>query len=157
MVEKRTVRVKDYLHIYDEYVAQEAITPGMIVELRSDGKVQKHSGEGEDVLPMFAMEDNLQGKTVDQAYAEDDPCHVWIPQRGDQVYALLDDDETVVVGDFLVSAGNGRLKKYEVESSSIMPYLYQERIVGQALYAVDLKSSTGTWPSTGRRIIIRVI
>lgn len=152
-----TVKIKKYLDIIEEIEASGTITPGMLLELDSDGKVRAHSGEGEDVLPMFALEDELQGKTINDNYTSGQPVQVWIPVRGEQVLAELADDENVSIGDFLCSDGNGRLKKYEAISSTAGLTVYQEVIVGQALEAVDLSTSTGAWGDSGQKIKIRVI
>ena len=61
-----SIILKRYLHIQEEYAAAAAIIPGMLVELTSAGTVQKHSGAGKSAIPMFAIEDALQGKGINQ-------------------------------------------------------------------------------------------
>jgi hypothetical protein len=68
----------------------------------------------------------------------------------------LDDAENVVVGDFLESAGNGFLQKL-VTTASDAADAVSGKIVGVALEAVNLSSSSDTWPTTDRRILIRII
>lgn len=72
--------------------------------------VKPHAGG--NVLTMVALEDDLRGKTIAQAYAQSDPVQVWIPRRGDQVYGLLT-GAAVAIGDYLQSAGDGTFKKYD--------------------------------------------
>ena len=104
----KTVKVKKYSDVIEEFVAADEITPGMLLELNSDGEVAPHSVAGGSAYPMFALEDELQGKTIDDEYAADDPVQVWIAGRGDIVNAIAGD--TITAGAFLVSAGNGKLK-----------------------------------------------
>lgn len=145
----KTIRLKRYLKINEEYFAHEALTPGHLLELRSDGKVQKHSNEDKNAVPLFAQEDELQGKTISDEYAQHDPVQVWVPTRGDQVYALLKANEEVDIGDYLVSAGDGTLKKYNPSVHSDTDEVHPLKIVGQALTAVN--------ESTVERIVIRIV
>jgi len=147
-----TVKVKKYSDIIEEYEAVAAITPGHLLELTSAGKVQKHSVAGGNVFPMFALENELEGGGLTDDYATADVVQVWIPGRGDQVYALLADGESVVIGDFLESAGTGRLRERITESAGATGF---ESIVGQALEALDLSGSSGEEPTN--RILVRVI
>lgn len=158
---KNTIKLKKYSDVIEEYVAHEAITPGHLVSLHSTGKVQKHAISEGPVLPMFALEDELQGKGIDEAYAANDPVQVWVPYRGDEVYALIKDGENVAIGDFVESAGGGLLQKYDanedldVSSSGIL--VHQHTIVGVVVEAVDLSSSSGTYPETGFRVKVKII
>lgn len=122
-----------------ELIAAEAITPGMLVERNSDGKVQKHSTAGGNSLPMFPKEDALQGKGIDEDYESDDPVQVWYPGRGDEVYAILADGENVNEGDFLESNGAGYLQAYSSDSAASS----QNPIVGVAKENLNLTSSSG--------------
>jgi len=145
-----TIKLKNYLHIREEYTAKTAILPGMLVELNGTaGYVKKHSGAGKTALPMFAIEDALQGKTIDEAYAAEDKVQVWIPTRGDIVYALLADEESVVIGDFVESNGAGYLRKrvpesWESADAQAANTIYDQSIVGQVLEAKDLTSLEGS-------------
>lgn len=141
-----TIKVKKYSDVIEEITAAGTITPGMLVELDSNGEVKAHSGEGEAVLPMFALEDELQGNSIDNDYSEDDKVQVWIPYRGDNVYGLLAQGEDVAIGELLVSNGDGCLKAYSEESDTEYPQI----VVGVALEAVDASNDDA-------RIVIRVI
>jgi len=157
MTTRRTIKIKNYSNIFEEYTAAAAIIPGMLLELIAAGTVQAHSTATGSALPMFPLEDEFQGKTINDAYAAGDVIpQVWIPGRGDQVYALLDDGETTVIGSFLESAGNGFLQVYSSAASAAADAV-DHRIVGVALEAVNLASSSDTWPTADRRILIRII
>ena len=162
-----TIKLKKYLDIIEEYVAVAAITPGMLVELTSADKVQAHASAGLNTVPYFALEDELQGRGIDTAYAADEPVQVWVAQRGEVVYGILADGQSVAIGDFLESNGNGYLRKHvtDVESfesneeGSISVYPLQ--IVGQALEALDLSDSSGEESSGAlgynKRIKVRIV
>ncbi len=92
---------------------------------------------------MFALEDELQGKGIDDAYAVSAQIQCWIPGRGDMVYALLEDGEDVEVGEFLESAGNGKLQ-----------VLTTGQPIGVAVENVDDSGSSGA--DTGR-IIVQIV
>jgi hypothetical protein len=148
--------------VIEEYTATAvAIKPGYLLEVTSSGTVQAHSSSEGNVLPMFAIEDQFQGKAITADYAVSSKIQCWIPRRGDQVYAYLADGQTVVIGDFLESNGAGALQKHVSETESwesadpgsitVPP----NPIVGVALEAVDLSgSANGT--ALGR-IIVRIL
>lgn len=148
-----TIKLKDYLKVFEEYTSTAvAILPGHLIELTSAGLVQKHAAENGNVLPMFAIENELVGDGIDTPYAVSSRIQVWIPTRGDQVNAILKDEEVVAVGDFLVSAGNGELKLYDATTS----VLDAERPIAVALAALDLTSSSAA-NIAATRIPVRII
>ena len=150
---KRTIKLKRYLDINNEYLASAALYPGALVELHTDGKVRNHSTGGGFAAKMFALEDELQGRSIDDAYAEDDPVQVWAAVPGEEVLARLADDEDVAIGEFLVSNGDGTLRAYDDSSDA----LAGAPIVGIALEAVDFSTSSGALPGTFPRIAIRIV
>lgn len=145
-----TIRLKSYLDVYNEIdAANDGLFPGRMVELNSSGNVQEHSSAGGAAMPMFALEDELQGKDVDETYASGDPVQVWIPTRGDEVWAVLADGENVSIGDFLQSDGAGNLQAGTSNAVAV------------ALEAIDLSASSGAESSSvlgyNRRIKVRVL
>lgn len=150
---KNTIKLKKYSDIIEEYEAAAAITPGMLIELTSAGKVQKHSSAGQFTEKMFALENELEGGGIDDDYASGDQVQCWIAGRGDQVYAFLADGENVTIGDILESHGDGCLQKAVAEAADSATY--PGSVVGVALEAVDMSGSSGVDPSG--RIKIRVI
>lgn len=117
---KNVIKVKSYLNIREEKTAAAALTPGHLIERTSADKVQKHSSAGGPAFPMFALEDAEQGRTISQAYDTSDNAqvHCWIPTRGDVVNARISStSEALVIGDFVESAGDGTLRKYDIASS----------------------------------------
>lgn len=140
-----TIKLKKYLDVVIEKVAASAITPGHLVELTSANKVQVHSGAGLIAAPiMVALEDELQGKTIDDAYAADDPVQVWVCQSGEVAYMLVKDGETITIGEKVESAGDGTVQAY---TSGV--------VLGVALDAVDMSGSSGADPSGRVKLMIR--
>lgn len=133
-----------------EKVPAAAFYPGHLLELTTSDTVQKHSTQNGVVCPpMFAIEDNIQGKTIDDAYATTGRAQVWIPQRGDEVYAILADGQNVSIGSLLASNGDGTLK------------IHTANIIAVAIEAVDLSDSSGG-ESSGtlgydKRVKVRIV
>ena len=157
-----TIRLKNYANIFEEYEADAAIIPGELIELATTGNVQPHSTEGGNAERMFA---------IDDAYAIGDQVQCWFPNAGDQVYAILEDGNSVAIGNFLESNGGGELQLHESDTadSDDSITVYPEQIVAVALEAVDLSGSSGDESSGwgydssiavlgfNRRIKVRVI
>ena len=143
---KNTIVIKSYVNIRDEKVAQAAITPGHLVERRSDDKVQKHALAGGPCNPLFAIEDAFQGKKITDNYAASDEVFLWKPIPGEQVYAHLSGTDAVI-GDFLESAGDGTLRPLSPVQSSAAIAEYAGNIVAVALEAV----------STGNRLVVEIV
>jgi hypothetical protein len=155
-VARHSVIIKNYSDIFEEFIANAAITPGHLVEVvLATGKVRVHTTAGGNVLPMFAVEDELQGKGIDEAYVADNPVSVWVTGRGCIVNALLADGQNIAIGDWLESAGDGTLTKHVVDSAGVGTLAAQ--LVGQAIEAVDLSGSVGTHPVSGLRLKVRIV
>lgn len=135
--------------VRNEWVANAAITPGHFVELMSTKKVKVHATAGGAVLPkMVAVEDDLQGKTISDAYAAAAPCQVNVLWPGDEVWAILANGENAAIGDKLISAGDGTLKELTSQTTD-------ESVVAIALEALDMSDSSAADPSSARiRVMI---
>lgn len=158
---KNTIMLKNYLNVFEEYeAAADTIYPGCLIELDSAGKVKVHVTAGGNALPMFAIEDALQGKGLDDNYATGDKVRCWVPTRGDVVYGILADGQTIAKGDFLESNGAGYLQKHTPDEGS-QNSIYQNAIIGVSL---DTESSVAgsedsdiNFLSVNRRIAVRII
>jgi len=144
-----TIILKNYSDIFENIEGAGAITPGMLLGVNADGKVAVHSVAGGPAEKMFAIEDALQGKGIDDDYADGDFVRCWVAGRGDEVNALLTESQTIGVGDFLESAGNGKLQKYGTAAGSGTP------TPGSAV-AVALEAVTTAAGET-KRIKVRII
>lgn len=164
---KKTIKLKKYVDIVIEKVANAAITPGMMVEPMTTDKVRAHATAEGNAVPMFALEDELQGNGIDDDYSADDQVQIWIPQRGEEVFAILADGYDVDIGDFLASNGDGYLREHTAEAESWGSAdpgevnVYPLAIVAQALEAVDTSGSSGEESSGSlgyaKRIKVRIV
>jgi hypothetical protein len=106
---KNQIQIKNFGGVlYEERIAAEAgIKPGMLCKVNSAGKVIKHDSAGGKVENLIAIEDSLQGKTVDDAYAINTPVRlVWF-RPGEEFHGLADGGTNITLGEQVCSAGNG--------------------------------------------------
>lgn len=164
MSDYNTIKIKKYTNVIEEIKSTAAlITPGMLLEQHSDGYVRAHATAGGNAIPMFALEDELQGKEITDQYAVSTLVQVWIPNRGDQVYAILADGNEVEIGSFLESDGNGFLQLHAVDTASSQEAFtsYTNQIVAVSLEHKD--TSGGSTDSSeapialGKRLKVRII
>ncbi len=132
------------------------VKPGHLLYLMSTGKVAVHPTAGGNAEKMFAIEDELQGNGIDDAYAISNLVQYKIMERGSWVNAILKNGENVAIGDPLESAGNGELQKHtpDVDSAADVETIYGLGIVGYAIAAVNMSGSSGVDPSG--RIAVRI-
>lgn len=137
--------------VRSEETASEAITPGHLLEYGGANDVQKHSTAGGDAMPMIAVENDVVGDDISTDYASGEEIQYDVPHGGAEYYMWLADGENVAKGDFLESAGNGKLQAAGTASSSAA----HVAVVGQALEAVDMSGSSGADPSGRIKVRIR--
>lgn len=107
--ELNTILLKGINH-HEEVVADAAVSPGEAIEIAADGKadpVQSAQAEALKGSLFIAKEDALQGKTVDDAYVQNDILFYYIPVPGDHVNALVKSGEDIDLRDLLVVEGGG--------------------------------------------------
>jgi len=155
MSTRRTIVLKGD-PLQKEAVASEAITPGHLVDINSSGELKKHDTAGGNVIAAFAIEDALQGNEVGDDYSADNQAQYVLPRKGDEIQAWLQNGQDVDIGDPLESAGDGTLRKHTpaVESSSYTGTDYNNPIVGRALEALNLTSSSS---SEDTRIMVEIL
>lgn len=131
-------------YILIEETAGGTIKPGHLCEVYNSAGtmlVRVHAtakGFGEN---MFALEDPLQGQTVDSVksrsidsdYAADERVTLALCGSGTMVFAWLKTGTNYVVGDQLESAGNGQLQKKSGSADL--------KVFATLLEAVDLSAS----------------
>jgi len=136
---------------YEEAKAAEAIKPGHLVKLDVNGDLINHNVEGGLAERAVALEDALQGKTVDDAYAADDVVRYWLPKKGDemQLRAKAGEATALVIGTVLISNGDGTVKA-EADAGCAVA----DRI-GIAVEALDI---TGGTPGDGDALVaVRIL
>lgn len=106
---KNMIQVKNFGGVvYEERTAGEAgIKPGMLCRVGTDGKAYKHNAEGGKCECLVAIEDSLQGRTVDDAYDIDTPVRLVRFRPGEEFHGLLNSHVNMDIGENVVSYGNG--------------------------------------------------
>ncbi len=130
----------------DEAIANAAITPGMLIELMSTGKVRAHATAGGSAVLMVAFESENEGEDVTDAYAANDQVLFGYFAAGQRVNVLLADGETAVKNSFLESNGDGYFRVVDADASwdTIVPNSVKLR----ADAALDFSGSAGVDPSS---------
>lgn len=149
-----TILLKNYSDVFEEYTAGGTIYPGMLLKMSAADTVVAHNDDAPagGCLAIFAVEDALQGRDIDNAYVSGDPVKCWIPGRGDEVYAILEDGANVAVGAVLESNGAGYLQAFTSGDGGI----------AIALEALDLSGSSGEESSVApfgynKRIKVKIL
>ena len=144
--------------IRKEFTATAAtISPGSLVERASATTVKKHATSGGNAVAMFALEDDLQGKEIGDAYAASSKVQCGIFRPGDEVLAILANGTRYSVGDFLESNGAGQLKKHTPQTleDSNPGTNYTKAIVAVVISAADLSSSSGA--DAAQRQVVEIV
>jgi len=137
---------------HEEDIAAGVIRPGDLlattsadeVQPNACGKVVKHATAGGVAEAKFALEDALQGKTINDSYAVGDIVGNVLCNKGDVVYAWLSEGEVTTPESFLTSNGDGSLK---VATGS-------DHVIAKALEAVDASDSGAEGDN---RIRVRIV
>ncbi len=128
------------------------ITPGFLLELETDGEVIPHAAIGGNQFRMFAKNRDFLGKEISEIIPVGDTLQVINAQPGAVINAILEDVQTIVIGDLLESAGDGTLRKHVpiastgANSFTVLPL----SIVGTATEAVTTAGATA-------RIAVRIV
>jgi hypothetical protein len=107
------------------------IYPGDLIKLKSDDTFVVHPVAAGPCQKRFALENELYGKGLTDAYASGDRVPYFIAYRGDVINARLKISENIHIGDPLISAGDGTLK-LALDVSAPSAVEYPELIVGWA-------------------------
>jgi hypothetical protein len=122
-----------FKHVEGE--ATTTIAPGMLLEVDSSGRDQlaAHNTANGFAERLFAVEDALRGRTVDDGYVSGDLVSAHLVDPGSEVQAFLDAGENASIGDFLVAAGSGTLQVVGTSAN--------EHPIAVALEALNLSGS----------------
>ena len=117
-------------------VASAVVTPGMLLAMTSTGAARPHNVAAGMASPLFAREDEYEGKSIDDTIAIGSLVGIWACTSGDQIYSLVKAGAAAIVaGDYLESAGDGTFQKstHAVTSATTAAAVP----VARALEAVD--------------------
>lgn len=94
----------------EDGAAGEAITPGHLVQ--GTTTILKHATAGADAARRFALEQDMLGKDIDEAYAVGDTVQVGAFKGGDAVNAIIASGQDIAADQYLESAGDGTLRAH---------------------------------------------
>lgn len=121
--------------LFKEALAGGAITPGHLIVRNSSDVFVVGPAAAKNAYPMFALEDEAQGKDITDAYAPGEIVNAVIPQTGSEIYALVAASAAaIVIGDELESAGDGTVRK---AATTAVAQDNIRRIVARAIEAVN--------------------
>ncbi len=115
------------------------ITPGHLLQLDADNDVVVHDTAGGLIgSRWFAVENDIAGDDITDTYASGEVCQIHSAKPGDEINAILAVSQTITIGDWLVSAGNGQVQESDGESAALVVGSF----IGMALEAVTSDSAT---------------
>lgn len=117
------------------------IRPGDLVAINASGEYIVHAAADLTAIPAFAVENELAGKDITDNYLDVEQVLVEHCHAGMEVYAWIADGETIVIGDFLDSDGDGSLK--EVDTSAATAEDSRSSLVAMALEALSPSGADG--------------
>jgi hypothetical protein len=109
----RTIRLAGPDGVQEEFVVASGATlkPGMLVLRTSATQCNVHATSGGDGASLILHEDAYQGLGVDDSQAAGTRVYAEYVLPGAKRYARLRAAENVAIGDSLISAGDGTLRK----------------------------------------------
>lgn len=102
----RIIKIGEYQSIRRSAAAHEVITPGQLLETRTDGKVQKNSKVMKASETLIAVEDWDNGKGIDSTYAAGDAVNFVVPTPGTEAFLWVA-ASVATPGVRLIKAANG--------------------------------------------------
>lgn len=96
--------------IRKEGLAGQAITPGQLLEwFAGPDRLMLHSTSGGAAQAMFAVEEDIVGDEISDAYASGSTVQYVVARKGDEIFAYLASGQNVAKGTALMSNGSGQL------------------------------------------------
>ena len=111
MSTSKTIVLKGEMTKRIEAKAGGSVTPGHLIAYNSSDALVVHPTAKAKAETSDAIEDDLQGKGIDDVYAQDALVQGIILEKGDEANMILAISQTIVIGDLLESAGAGQLRK----------------------------------------------
>lgn len=95
---------------HEEGRAAGTITPGHLIAFNSAGNLVVHPTAAGPAERLFALEDALQGRGIDDNYVSGELVSYGVQSQGDVVFAILSAGEHCTPNEYLTSNGDGTLK-----------------------------------------------
>lgn len=128
---------------YVEAVPAAAFSPGHLVEWTSAGKLQKNSASGGRCEKLIAIENDLEGEGVSDAYATTDRARAFVPYPGAKCRVKIANGQNVAIGNKLCSNGDGQFRNVKTDSSGT---IVEDYAICVALEAVNMAVSSAADP-----------
>jgi len=131
--------------IRKEAKAAAAIIPGMLCQFSAVDTCRKHATGGGRCYAMVAIENDLEGKGIDDAYGTGDRVQLAVLKPGQEALMLIANGENALLDSFLESNGDGYLRVVDADPS--IGTVVTGSIKFVALEAVDMSGSSAVDPS----------
>lgn len=98
-----------------DLAASATITPGFLIERFNNAgviRLKAHSTAGGAAQTMVALDHAMANKGIGDDYSANDLVEACIGAPGSVFYMIVPSGQTIVAGNFLESAGNGKLRIY---------------------------------------------
>lgn len=137
----KTIILKGSPPVFEALSADSSnIKPGMLLELTSAGTVRPHqTAPIGPAAPFFAIEAGYVGGDIDDVYTNGGTVTYITAQPGDEVYAILADDENVAIGAYLQSNGDGSLEAVDSDGHGVAIALEAVNTTGGAAATSRIK------------------
>lgn len=140
------LKVREDYDLVEGTLTAAVCRPGHLMERIAAGTYRVHATAGGNAQKLFAIEDYLQGKGLDDSYVASARVLMIRASTGDRLALLITDDSSAAggdinIGDPLESAGNGTLRKHSADSAGAVEF--PEAIVAYADEAIDMSDSSG--------------
>lgn len=141
--------------INKEGLAQAAITPGDLVEVRAgnaDIRLQRHSTANRHAVPAFAREREVTGDGIETSYAANDTVLYTVLPPGAEVYVRVASGQVITRGNFLASNGDGTFRQHAAAATSAVP----NEVILQSLQTLrGAGPATGTEAASATTAVVR--
>ena len=130
-----------------ERLADEILTPGMLLNIDSLGEYEKHPTEGNDGSAIVCIEEEYLGRKITDTYAIGDQVRAVHARPGDELLMRLKSGQNVNIGAILKSDGAGQLtahskRSVNMTSGSAQWTQYERPAFFRALEAVNASGVT---------------
>ena len=129
-----------------ERLADEILTPGMLLNVDSSGEYEKHPTEGNDGSAIVCVEEEYLGMNITDTYASGDQVRAVHARPGDELLMRLKSGQNVNIGAILKSDGAGQLTAHSarvIDENSDQNWVQYERpAFFRALEAVNASGIT---------------
>lgn len=105
---RKVITLKGDPIVSEEFTADEALTPGHLLELTATG-VKKQTDDAANVARLVALERDELGKEIGDAYASGDVVKVGSFAPGMRAYMFIPSGQNLARGGYLTSDTAGRL------------------------------------------------